>query len=184
MSQRKDINYLSFNFSSNAFLINATSSILHKTLTNIIIQHNNNETPCNAPQLSLSEYLNRIITYTQIEFNTLITSLIYIDRYCLQTNTKLTYINVYKLLTCGILVSIKYNEDVIFHMKYYAKVFGVSEKELRKMERAFVMKMNFDFYVKKELFEQYYEYIYNEVCRIEKQFHEMEITEFHKVISL
>ena len=184
MSQRKAIDYLSFNFCSNAFLMNATSSILHKTLTSIIIRHDSNETPCHVQRVPLNEYINRIITYTQIEFSTLVSSLIYIDRYCLQTKTKLTYINVYKLLICGILISIKYNEDVIFHMSYYAKVFGVSEKELRKMERTFATKMKFDFYVKKELFEQYYEYIHNEVSVIAKQLNEVEITEFHKVISL
>ena len=52
------------------------------------------------------------------------------------------------------------------------------------MERTFATKMKFDFYVKKELFEQYYEYVYNEVSVIAKQLNEVEITEFHKVISL
>lgn len=167
----------------NQFLIQATCSILHKTLTNIIIEHSNvanneqtiTETPFTSqypPQIPIDIYLNRIISYTQIELNTIINSLIYIDRFCTKTNTQLTFLNIHKLLICGILISIKYNEDIIFQMDYYANIFGVSLYELRKLERAFVMDMEFDFYVGEEQFKQYKEYIYTEIKVLAKQYKE------------
>ena len=166
--------------SPNTFLIEATSSIFHKTLSNIIHQHssftNSNPIQPQSPFTSqspsyipINTYLTRIITFTQIELNTLITSLIYLDRYLLKTNTTLTNSNIHRLLICSILLSIKYNEDTIFQMNYYAQIFGVSLKELRKLERAFVTKMGFDFYVNDELFEQYKGYISIELKELIKQ---------------
>ena len=54
-------------------------------------------------------------------------------------------------------------------MNYYAQIFGVSLKELRKLERAFVTKMGFDFYVNDELFEQYKGYSSIELKELIKQ---------------
>ena len=163
--------------SPNTFLIEATSSIFHKTLTNIIHQHSTLINPqlqspftSQSPsQIPINTYLTRIITFTQVELNTLITSLIYLDRYFLKTNTTLTHSNIHRLLICSILLSIKYNEDTIFQMNYYAQIFGISLKELRKLERAFVTKMGFDFYVNDELFEQYKGYINIELKELIKQ---------------
>lgn len=178
--------------SPNIFLIEATSSIFHKTLSNIIHQHSilinpqfqSPFTSQSPSQIPIKTYLTRIITFTQIELNTLITSLIYLDRYLLKTNTTLTYSNIHRLLICSILSSIKYNEDTIFRMNYYAQIFGVSLKELRKLERAFVTKMGFDFYVNNELFEQYKGFINIELKELIKQHKEKGIEEEREEIKM
>ena len=165
---------------SKKFIIEATSLIFHKTLSNIIHQHstltNTPEPPLQAPftsqtpsQIPISTYLTRIISFTQIELNTLINSLIYLDRFLYKTNTTLTNSNIHRLLICSILASIKYNEDITFQMNYYSQIFGVSLKELRKLERAFAIKMGFEFYVNDDVFERYKGYIDIELKELIKQ---------------
>ena len=77
------------------------------------------------PNISIEEYLIRIQTYANIEKNTLILSLIYIDRLCKIASITLTYYNIHRILFISILISIKYNEDQYYNNKYYAEIAGV-----------------------------------------------------------
>ena len=85
------------------------------------------------PTISLKDYLERIKIYSQVENNTLITSLIYVDRLCQKTNLILTPYNIHRIIFTAILLSLKYNEDLIYDFSYYSKIAGVSVKELKKL---------------------------------------------------
>ena len=111
------------------------------------------------PQISILDYLNRIKYYSQIENNTLICSLIYIDKLCTLNEIVLTELNIHRILFTAILLSIKYNEDLIYKMDYYSKIAGVSLKELKKLESEFVSKINFELYINDNDFEKYREYL-------------------------
>ena len=111
------------------------------------------------PQISILDYLNRIKYYSQIENNTLICSLIYIDKLCTLSEIVLTELNIHRILFTAILLSIKYNEDLIYKMDYYSKIAGVSLKELKKLESEFVSKINFELYINEKDFEKYREYL-------------------------
>ena len=89
------------------------------------------------PSISIEEYLIRIQTYANMEKNTLILSLIYIDRLCKIACITLTYYNIHRILFISILVSIKYNEDQYYDNKYYAEIAGVKLKELNTLEYNF-----------------------------------------------
>ena len=111
------------------------------------------------PQISILDYLNRIKYYSQIENNTLICSLIYIDKLCTLSEIVLTELNIHRILFTAILLSTKYNEDLIYKMDYYSKIAGVSLKELKKLESEFVSKINFELYINEKDFEKYREYL-------------------------
>ena len=111
------------------------------------------------PQISILDYLNRIKYYSQIENNTLICSLIYIDKLCTISEIVLTELNIHRILFTAILLSLKYNEDLIYKMDYYSKIAGVSLKELKKLESEFVSKINFELYINEKDFEKYREYL-------------------------
>ena len=111
------------------------------------------------PQISILDYLNRIKYYSQIENNTLICSLIYIDKFCTLSEIVLTELNIHRILFTAILLSTKYNEDLIYKMDYYSKIAGVSLKELKKLESEFVSKINFELYINEKDFEKYREYL-------------------------
>ena len=107
------------------------------------------------PTISLKDYLERVISYSKIENNTLITSLIYIDRLCQKTNLILTPYNIHKITFTSILLSLKYNEDLIYNFSFYSKIAGINVKELKKLESEFVNLINFSLYVEREQFEKY-----------------------------
>ena len=111
------------------------------------------------PKISLYDYIKRIHKYTFVEINTMILSLIYIDRICVVKDFDLNYYNIHKILFTAILVAIKYNEDDIFNNKHYSQVSGVSIKELNLMERQMLVLLEFKLYVDDNDFEKYKKYL-------------------------
>ena len=115
----------------------------------------------NIPSISIENYLKRIQTYSNIEKNSLIVSLIFIDRLCKIGNLTLTYHNIHRILFTAILISIKYNEDNFYDNNYYSQIGGIKLKELRAMEYNFVNMVHFRFFVDEEIFEKYRLYLDN-----------------------
>jgi hypothetical protein len=105
------------------------------------------------PNISLLDYLTRIVEYSNCEENTLISALIYIDRIAKIKN--ITKLNVYKLIFTSILISLKYNEDGIYDNVYYSQIAGVSVQELFQMEYEYVLLLNFNFNISEFIFNQY-----------------------------
>ena len=144
---------------------NSLSTVLeeNKKLKNykeILIRQNN---MCfNAkliPNITLYEYLVRIQKYTLIEKNTLILSIIYIDRLCKLGKITLTYYNIHRILFASILIAIKYNEDDYYVNEYYAEIAGIKACELKDIEYNFFCICNFNLYVNEKLFISYSQYI-------------------------
>jgi hypothetical protein len=98
------------------------------------------------PNISLFDYLNRIIKYMNCEESTLILSLIYLDRLSL-SNIYFSIYNIHRLLFTSILLAIKYNEDKIYKNDYYSKIAGVTLSEINLMEYNFAILLKFNFYV-------------------------------------
>ena len=113
------------------------------------------------PNISLEDYLIRIQMYTNMEKSSLIISLILIDRVCQKSNLTLTYYNIHRILFSSILISIKYNEDSYYDNKYYAEIAGVKLKELKSIEYSFVDLLNFNIFIKDDIYEKYREYLDN-----------------------
>jgi hypothetical protein len=155
----------------NIDLIKAISSTLEAILENNKSRSNYKEVLKNQskmvfssnsiPSISIEDYLKRIQTYSNIEKNTLITSLIFIDRFCKIGNITLTYYNIHRILFSAVLISIKYNEDIFYDNKYYADIAGVKLKELKSLEYNFVNIINFKLYVADDVFEKYKLYLDN-----------------------
>ena len=111
------------------------------------------------PSISLEDYLIRIQTYSNLEKNTLIISLILIDRLCQLSDLTLTYYNIHRILFTSILLSIKYNEDSFYDNKFYAEIAGIKLKELNTLEYTFTSMINFNFFINKEIFRKYETYL-------------------------
>ena len=107
------------------------------------------------PSISIYDYLKRIQTYTLIEKNTLILSLIYIDRLCKLGKVTLTYYNIHRIIFAAILISVKYNEDNFFDNKYYSEIAGIKLSELNLIEYTFIKLCDFKMYVSKDIFDKY-----------------------------
>lgn len=111
------------------------------------------------PQISIEDYLDRIVFYTSCEESTLIISLIYIDRITSLGNIVLSQYNVHRLLFMSLLSSIKYNEDQIYKNNFYAKIAGITTTELSNIENEFIDQIKFNFFVSEEEYKQYYTYL-------------------------
>ena len=108
-----------------------------------------------VPNISLEEYLLRIQKYANMEKNTLIVGVIYIDRLAKYARLTLTYHNIHRIFFTAIMLSIKYNEDLFYDNKYYSQIAGVKVKELKMLEYNFANLVGFCFFVKNEIFEKY-----------------------------
>ena len=113
------------------------------------------------PKISLEDYLIRIQSYANMEKNSLITGLIYIDRLCQEANITLTDYNIHRILFISILLSIKFNEDKYFENRYYADIAGVTLKELNYLEYKYVKMIHFQFYVNDKVLKNYKLYLDN-----------------------
>ena len=111
------------------------------------------------PSISIQDYLYRVHSFSEVEDNTLILALIYIDKICDISSIILSEYNIYKILFTSIVIAIKYNEDLYYDNKYYARIAGVTLKELKKMESEFLELIKFELYVNKNIFEKYKRYI-------------------------
>ena len=105
------------------------------------------------PKINLNDFINRIIAYTEIEKNTLICSLIYLDE--IDKKKPITEFNIHRIFFSCVLISIKYNEDDIFKNDYYAKIAGVTLNEINKMESTFISLLDFNLYINPNVFEKY-----------------------------
>lgn len=111
------------------------------------------------PHISIYDYLKRIQCYTFLENNTLILSLIYIDRLYEIGGLNITEYNIHRVLFTSILTAIKYNEDKIYSDDYYAKVAGIKPKELFTLESKFLETIQYRLFVNEEIFNNYKNYL-------------------------
>ena len=107
------------------------------------------------PDISLYEYLIRIQKYSLIEKNTLISALVYIDRFCKKSNIVLTYYNIHRIIFAAVLISIKFNEDGFFDNEYYGQIAGIKKSELKIIEYNFFCMCDFNVFISEKSFEKY-----------------------------
>ena len=107
--------------------------------------------------ITINDYLKRLVKYTQAESSTLIAMLIYIDRICELNNFIINSYNVYKILFSSLIIAIKYNEDEYYDNKFYAKVGGLTLKEMNNLEINYLSLIDFKLYISEEVFDNYFE---------------------------
>lgn len=108
----------------------------------------------NKPSIILVNYLNRIIEYTEIEFSTLVLSLIYLERIC-KERIFLNEFNVHRILLLSVIMAYKYNEDCKCDKEYLSKIGGISSKEIAHLEYEFFDFIDCKFFVENEEFKNY-----------------------------
>ena len=90
-----------------------------------------------VPLISIYEYLSRIRDYSTDE--AIITSLIYLDRLNKKSDSLvLNSLTVHRLLLTSNLLALKVNEDKFFSNNFFAKVGGVSTREMNTLEISFL----------------------------------------------
>ena len=114
------------------------------------------------PSISIYDFLERLVKYSKIEKSTLILILIYIDKFCDMNNVNLTFYNIHKLILSSLVIAAKYNEDKYLSNEFYAKIGGITKKEIDILEYQFLTLINFSLYINDEIYHKYDYFIKNE----------------------
>ena len=109
------------------------------------------------PKIIIEEYIEKILFKLNPENSTIILSLIFLDKICINENNKISLIknNVYKLFLAALIVAIKYNEDLSFKNSYVAKSVCIYPSELNELVLEFLIKLDFNLYVTRDLYDVY-----------------------------
>ncbi len=99
------------------------------------------------PLLTIEQYLNRIIKYTQMENSTLIISFIFILQILEKENYYICKNNIYRIILSSCLIANKVNDEFHFKNSYFSKIGGLNLNEMNYLEYSFLNKMNFKLYI-------------------------------------
>lgn len=110
------------------------------------------------PNISFGDYIIHLMKYTHISISTLILAVIYIDKFCEKFKYVLTLHNIYRIILISIFIGIKYNEDLLVNANIYAQIAGICTDDLLNLEYNMCVALEFGFYVKEDLFQQYFIY--------------------------
>ena len=165
LNEKKSLNKKSIILLINNILLQLIQENEAKDNYNLIIknQKNNIFSYEKIPKISILDYLIRIQKYSKIEENTLICSLIYLDRFALSKKIIITRYNIHKILFLSIFSSLKWNEDLRYKIDYYCKISGIQKQDLFNLEEEFAEILKFNYYIKENIFNEYKNYIYKSI---------------------
>merc|ERR1712039_276549 len=109
-----------------------------------------------VPAITIEAYLARISKYFDCSDAAVLTSLIYIDRIIkLHPAFPVCDRTIHRLLGVSLMVGAKFHDDTFYSNKYYAKVCGVSVKELNALECEFIRLLSWNCGVTPSEYEDY-----------------------------
>ncbi|KAI3498535.1 hypothetical protein L2E82_14768 [Cichorium intybus] len=164
--------------SKTPLVISVLASLIERTLARnerigrkcgLNVNHNGSKTrirvfDCNeTPDMTIQSYLERIFRYTKAGPSVYVVAYVYIDRFCRSLpEFRITGRNVHRLLITTIMVASKYVEDMNYRNSYFARVGGITTKEMNTLELEFLFLMNFKLHVNVSVFESY-------CCHLERE---------------
>ncbi|XP_009760376.1 cyclin-U4-1-like [Nicotiana sylvestris] len=116
------------------------------------------------PTISVESYLERIFKYANCSPSCFVVAYIYLDRFSQrQPLLPINSFNVHRLLITSVLVSAKFMDDIFYNNAYYAKVGGISTKEMNLLEVDFLFGIGFQLNVTPTTFHTYCSYLQTEM---------------------
>lgn len=159
-NQNHDADYLQSSFEVLEIIADILEEIVRDNAMAELIEENEQENARvfitqHVPQISILDYLKRLVKYTRPEPSTLIIMLIYIDKVCENSNIQLSYLNIHKLILASLIVSIKYNEDDYYSNQFYARVGGISLREIYELEYELILLLDFVLFIDESIYANY-----------------------------
>ncbi|KAI7739918.1 hypothetical protein M8C21_029320 [Ambrosia artemisiifolia] len=116
------------------------------------------------PAITIPKYLDRIYKYTDCSPACFVVGYIYIDRLVHRHPGSLVVsLNVHRLLVTSIMLAAKILDDEHYNNAFYARVGGVTNAELNRLEVEFLFMLDFDLTVTSRVFESYCSYLEREI---------------------
>lgn len=117
------------------------------------------------PEICVFSYIYYIYSSLNLDFSTILLTLISIQRLLLRTKDELSKNNFYKLFITSCLLNSKHNEDCSYNCEIYAKIGNIDINELINLEREFFKKIDYKLYVNEEVYQRYYELIKKRIIK-------------------
>ncbi|XP_057961294.1 cyclin-U1-1-like [Malania oleifera] len=109
-----------------------------------------------APNISLAKYVERLYKYCSCSPACLVVGYIYIDRMVHRhPRFLLVSLNVHRLLVTSVMLASKMLDDVHYNNAFYARVGGVSNAELNRLELELLSMLDYGVMVSSRVFESY-----------------------------
>ncbi|KAL0319814.1 UNVERIFIED_CONTAM: Cyclin-U1-1 [Sesamum radiatum] len=116
------------------------------------------------PAISLEKYVERIYKYTKCSPSCFVVGFVYIDRLVHKYPESLVVsLNVHRLLVTSVMVASKILDDVHYNNAFYARVGGVSNAELNRLELELLFLLDFGVSVSSRVFESYCQHLEKEM---------------------
>ena len=113
------------------------------------------------PAISIKDYIERLLKHTKVFNEILIIILIYLDTICAKNKINFNYYNIHKLILAAFIVAIKFHEDDVYSMNFYAKLGGVTIREALNLEYEFLSLLDFKLFINPKLYNKYYNNLIN-----------------------
>lgn len=109
-----------------------------------------------APAVPIDAYLARLRKYFDCSDSCLVTALIYIDRIVkLHPTFTICQRTIHRLVATSMMLSAKFNDDIYYSNAYYAKVCGLTLKEINALECEFLKLLSWKLDVSTQEYEMY-----------------------------
>jgi hypothetical protein len=113
------------------------------------------------PKVNIHEYLKRIAFYSEASNEALILSVIQIFRihYSRLSQFPVNSRTIHRLLIASIRCNSKYQDDTYYDNAYFARIGGITVKEMNSLEVDFLAVITFGLYVSSDAYKRFYEQI-------------------------
>ncbi|EOA24712.1 hypothetical protein CARUB_v10017991mg [Capsella rubella] len=113
------------------------------------------------PEITIPHYLDRIFNYSSCSPSCFVIAHIYIHQFLHRTRALLKPLNVHRLIITTVMLAAKVFDDRYFNNAYYARVGGVSTRELNRLEMNMLFTLDFKLHVDPQTF-------HTHCCQLEK----------------
>ncbi|XP_010518078.1 PREDICTED: cyclin-U4-1-like [Camelina sativa] len=120
------------------------------------------------PTITIQSYLERIFKYANCSPSCFVVAYVYLDRFThRQPSLPINSFNVHRLLITSVMVAAKFLDDLYYNNAYYAKVGGISTKEMNFLELDFLFGLGFELNVTPNTFHAYFTYLQKEMTLLQ-----------------
>ena len=152
-------------------LIKSISSIIEETIKRNTLKRKSSKKSVffcedeKIQEISIYNYILYIYSYLNLDFSSIILSIISINRLLERTKDQMSKNNFYKLFITSCLLNSKQNEDTIYDYELYAAAGKINKNELIFLEQKYFEMVDYKLFISDEVYRRYYDFIKNRVVK-------------------
>jgi hypothetical protein len=109
-----------------------------------------------VPPISVIDYLSRLHKYFLCSDECFVLALVYIDKVCKASSVTVCELSIHRLLFTAVMVAAKFHDDTFYSNGYYARVGGLSVKDVNALEAAMLELLGWNALVTTEEYQLYH----------------------------